>query len=267
MSTEALPADEGRMTLLGHLIELRSRLLKCAIAVAVGAGVGWLLYKPVLSVLTEPLRQLTRDNQKASQQLFGNDNAGKLLTNDPLEPFAVRIKVSAYLGIGLAMPVILWQLWRFISPGLYAKEKKYAVWFVTSAFVLFAAGAAIAYWTLPKALQFLSTIGGGDFVNAYSPQKYLMLIILMMLAFGGGFEFPILLIFLILAGVLKTRQLSEFRRWAYVLISIVAAVITPSADPISMCALMLPMWLFYEVAIVFGKLRDRSKRRAAAKAA
>ncbi len=263
MSTEAQEVaapGAGQMSLMEHLVELRSRIMKCAIAVAVGAAVGWFVYIPVLHFLTDPLRELSNN----SSQLFPD---GKLLATDPLEPFAIRIKVSAYLGIFLAMPVILWQFWRFIAPGLYTNEKKYAAGFVASALSLFAAGAAIAYWTLPKALDFLSTIGGSSFVNGYTAQKYLMLIIYMMLAFGGGFEFPIVLIFLQLINVVTYQQLNGFRRWAYVLIAILAAVITPSADPISMCALMFPMWIFYEIAILFGYLRLRRQRKAEAKTA
>lgn len=262
MSTEAkelAPAPAGQMSLMAHLIELRSRIIKCVLAIAAGACIGWFVYLPVLHFLTNPLRELTHNDS----QLFPN---GKLLATDPLEPFSIRIKVSAYLGIFLSMPVILWQLWRFIAPGLYSKEKKYAAAFVASAMTLFLSGAAIAYWTLPKAIDFLSTIGGGGFVNGYTAQKYLMLIVYMMLAFGGGFEFPIVVIFLQLMNIVSVKQLNGFRRWAYVLIAVVAAVITPSADPISMCALMIPMWVFYEVAIVFGLIRERGKRRAAAKA-
>ncbi|MGI8430250.1 MAG: twin-arginine translocase subunit TatC [Solirubrobacteraceae bacterium] len=263
MSTQVqeVPSDSGQMTLIEHLIELRSRIIKCALAVAIGAALGWIVYVPVLRFLTDPLRQLSNN----SSQLF--PGTGKLLATDPLEPFAIRIKVSAYLGIFLAMPVLLWQFWRFIAPGLYSNEKKYAMSFVASALALFAAGSAIAYWTLPKAIDFLSTVGGSDFVNGYSAQKYLMLILYMMLAFGGGFEFPIVLIFLQLAHVVTYQQLNGFRRWAYVLVAVLAAVITPSTDPISMCALMFPMWIFYEVAILFGYVRMRRQRRAAAKAA
>lgn len=266
MSAEATQMPKtgrtGEMTLMSHLFELRSRLVKCIIAVALGAAAGWAIYFWVLDLLTEPLRDLS-DN---SETLFPN---GEFLATDPLEPFSVRIKVSAYIGIMLAMPVIMWQLWRFIAPGLYKTEKRFAAAFVASSVVLFAAGAGIAYWTLPKALEFLQSMGGSEFVSGYTAQKYLMLIIYMMLAFGAGFEFPILLIFLQMVGIVKTAQLSHFRRWAYVLIAVLTAVITPSADPISMLSLMLPMWVFYEISIIAGKLltKRKEKRQAAAEAA
>jgi sec-independent protein translocase protein TatC len=152
------------------------------------------------------------------------------------------------------MPFLLWQLWRFVSPGLYQNERRYATAFVVSASLLFTLGALIAYLTLPQALSFLQTVGGDDLFYQYSPQKYLTLIVYMMLAFGIGFEFPILLVFLQLVGVLTPTQLRQFRRFGIVIIFVIAAVITPSADPISLFALSIPMVLFYEISIVIGRV-------------
>ena len=246
--------DEGHMSLMDHLGELRSRIIKCAVAVAVGATIGWFIYPAVLEILTHPLEEISQ-----SQSLTG----GKLILTDPLEGFMLRVKISAYLGIGLAMPVLLWQLWRFVAPGLYTEERKYATGFVVSATLLFIAGAAVAYWTLPKALQFLSSIAGTSFLSAYTGSKYLTLIVYMMLAFGGGFEFPILLVFLQLVGVLDSVKLRKFRRFAVVIVFALAAVITPSTDPFSMLALAVPMTLFYESSILFGRIRERRRRHSA----
>ena len=248
------------MSLMEHLVELRNRLIKSVVAVALGAIVGFVLYQRIFDVLIGPYRDLCEGNANTL------DTNCRLLITDPLEGFAVRIKVSTYGGIALAMPVLLWQLWRFVSPGLYAREKRYAVPFILGALALFAMGAGIAYWTMPKAIQFLVSIAGQDnVVVAYSPAKYFQLIVYMMLAFGIGFQFPIILIFLQLIGVLPTATLVRVRRFAIVGISIVVAVITPSADPISMLALTIPMVIFYEVSIIFGKILIR--RRAAAGAA
>src|SRR5205807_1922232 len=120
-------------------------------------------------------------------------------------------------GVALAMPVILWQLWRFITPGLYAHEKRYAIPFLVSALSLFVLGAGLAFYTLPQALQWLISIGGSDnFVTAFAPDKYFRLVTYMMLAFGIGFEFPILLVFLQLVGVLSVESLRRARRYAIV---------------------------------------------------
>ena len=242
------------MSLIDHLIELRTRLVRACYAIAIGAVVAWFLYQPILNLLVGPLVKLAPE---------GANLQSTLVTLDPLEPFAVRIKITLYTAVMFAMPVILWQVWRFVSPGLYSNEKRYATWFVACGTALFAMGAAIAFWTVPKALEFLKNIGGPNFTQFYSPEKYLKLITYMMLAFGVGFEFPILLVFLQMAGIVKVAQLRQARRYAIVIIAIVVAVATPSADPISMLALCIPMWIFYELAIVFGRLRERRLARHA----
>jgi len=253
MTDTVTSADlDSRMSLMEHLVELRTRIVRCAIAIAIGATLGWFLYLPVLHTLMGPLRELS-----------GNPNvSGKFLSQDPLEIFLLRIKLSAYLGIMLAMPYLMWQLWRFIAPGLYQNERRYAAAFVGSATVLFAMGASIAFFTLPQALKFLQSMGGNDVVYEYSAQKYLMLIVYMMIAFGAGFEFPIIVVALQLVGVVTPTQLSQFRRFAIVIIFVVAAVITPSADPISLFALAIPMCIFYEISILIGRLVVRRRTRA-----
>jgi sec-independent protein translocase protein TatC len=245
------------MTLFEHLTELRNRLIKAVIAVALGAVVGFVAYEWIFDLLIAPYESLCE--RGVGQPL---DENCRLLVTDPLQGFSVRIKVSTYAGIALAMPILLWQVWRFVTPGLYPHERRYAVPFVASALVLFTMGAGIAYWTLPKALEFLSDIGGENLVSAYSPSSYFHLIVYMMLAFGIGFEFPILLIFLQMAGLITPATLRRYRRYAIVIIAIVVAVATPSGDPISMLALTIPMYLFYEAAIVIGRIMER--RRAAA---
>jgi sec-independent protein translocase protein TatC len=250
-TAEHAPAGDS-MTLVEHLTELRTRLIICVVAVAVGMLAGFLLYDWIFEFLLQPYKDIaTSENALAD---------GKLLQTDPLEGFGIRMKTSAYSGIALAMPVILWQLWRFVTPGLYPNEKRWAVPFVASALALFVLGAGLAYYTLPRALDFLVDIGGDDLVTAFAPGKYFQLITYMMLAFGIGFEFPIVLIFLQMAGILETDTLRRGRRFAIVGICILVAVITPSGDPISMLMLSVPMVMFYEIAIVIGSVI--TKRRA-----
>ena len=241
------------MTLWEHLAELRSRIVKCVLAIVIGSVVGWVIYSQLLDFLLRPLYDLQPDTT--------------LIATSPLDGFAIRIQLSVYVGIAIAMPVLLWQIWRFVTPGLYPKEKKYAVPFVVSALLLFLMGAAIAYLTLNPALKFLIDIGGSDIKPLYTPNNYVKLILFMMLAFGAGFEFPVLLVALEIAGIITPRQLSGWRRQAIVVIVIVAAVITPSGDPISMLALAIPMYIFYEASIVIGWAFNRRKRKKAAKAA
>jgi len=255
MSTAALPvpADDARMSLMEHLTELRDRIIKVVLAVAIGMLISFLLYDRLFDFLLEPYVKVGAD-----QSISGN----KLLALDPLEGFGVRMKLAAYGGIFLAMPVILWQLWRFVTPGLYAHEKKYAIPFMVSALTLFLLGAGIAYYTLPQALSFLQQIGGDNIVTAYAPSKYFTLITYMMLAFGIGFEFPILLVFLQMMGVITPANLRKVRRYAIVGICVLVAVITPSGDPFSMLALSVPMVIFYEISIIVGRVLERRKQAA-----
>jgi sec-independent protein translocase protein TatC len=146
-----------------------------------------------------------------------------------------------------------------VTPGLYPREKKYAIPFVFSSVVLFVLGAAIAIITFPQALKFLVSIGGSSIEPFYTPGKYISLMIFMMLAFGIGFEFPVLLVFLEIANIIKWRQLVAWWRYAIVVIFVVDAVITPSQDPISLLALGVPMCLFYGASILIGRVVQRGR--------
>jgi sec-independent protein translocase protein TatC len=264
MSAAAISADEpddGRMSLIDHLVELRDRLIKCAIAIAVGGVIGFLLYNRLFAALIQPYKDVCEAHPSSSITNC------KLLATDPLEGFTVRLRIATYGGIGIAMPVLLWQLWRFIAPGLYKHERRLAFPFVASALALFVMGAGLAYWTMPKALSWLQSIGGDNLVTGYQPAKYFTLITYYMLAFGVGFEFPVLLVFLQMVGVLKVETLRRFRRYAIVGITVVVAVITPSGDPVTMLALSVPMCVFYEVSIIIGRLMARKKAKASTDAA
>lgn len=234
-----------RMTLVEHLGELRSRIVKSVLALAVGSVIGFALSNRALSFLVDP---------------YCRAQAGKscqLVVIDPLEGFSTRIKLAVFIGFVIAAPVILWQIWRFVTPGLHKNEKRYAIPFILSSVVLFLAGAVVAVSTFPKALDFLIAVGGPDLVPLFSPSKYLRLYMLVVLAFGISFEFPILLTFLQLARILKSEQLRKWRRGAIISIVVFAAVITPSQDPVTLLAMAGPMYLFYEISILLGKVLRR----------
>jgi sec-independent protein translocase protein TatC len=181
----------------------------------------------------------------------------KLYVTAPLDGLSLRIKLASYGGLFLASPVILWELWRFITPGLHRNEKRYAVPFVVSSLVLFIFGAFLAFVAFPHALQFLQNIGGPTLQQIYNPNNYLGLLVALMLVFGLTFEFPVILVSLELVGVLTPQKLSSVRRWAIVGIVVFAAVITPSGDPFSMLALAVPMYVFYEASILIGRFLRR----------
>ena len=252
------PSKDGQMTLLEHIAELRGRLVKIVLAIVVGSIVAYVAYNPILSFFTKPYCQISPGGHC------------QLYVTGPVDGFALRIKVAGYGGVFIALPVILWQLWKFITPGLKDKEKKYALPFVLSSLLLFVAGAYVAYITFPHALAFLQSAGGSQLRQIYTPSSYLSLIFLLMAAFGASFEFPVLLVALQLAKVVTPKKLSSWRRWAIVIIVTVAAVVIPSSDPFSLFALAVPLVLFYEIAILIGRvlLRDRSsssRRRRGAK--
>lgn len=253
MNDAESPGSAGHMTLMEHIAELRRRIMWSVLAIALGAIVGWFLYEWLLDLLLAPLRASAPDD----------DLQQALVTLDPLQPFQVRMRITMYSGVALAMPVILWQVWRFVSPGLYDNERRYGIAFIATGTVLFAIGAALAFWTMPKALEFLRVIGGEDnFTQFYAPDKYLRLITYMMVAFGIGFEFPLVVTTLNMVGVVSTDTLRRIRRYVIVIVAIFVAVATPSGDPISMLALTIPMCLMYEAAIVVGRVRDRRRRKA-----
>jgi len=252
--TGAGTATVPGMTLLEHLGELRDRVLKGLAAVALGAVACWFLYPAIFDVLLDPYCNL---------QGAAVDDC-RLLQTEPLEAFSIRLKIAGYGGIALAMPVLLWQVWRFVTPGLHAHEKRWAYPFVASSLVLFVLGAGLAYVTLTPALQFLVEVGGPDLQQQFRPAPYFELITYMMLAFGVGFEFPIVLVFLQLVGILPTAALRRARRFALVGIVALVAVITPSGDPYTLGVLSIPMYLFYETSILVGMLVTRRRRSAPA---
>ncbi|MBA2326675.1 MAG: twin-arginine translocase subunit TatC [Actinobacteria bacterium] len=237
--------DGGRMTVVEHLTELRRRLVVCIIAITLGAVVVYIFSLDIIRFLIEYYEDAT-DGQKDA-----------LIFTGPLDAFATRLKVATYGGFILALPVWLFQLWRFVTPGLHPKEKRYAIPFVFTSVLLFAAGGSVAMLTLPKALDFLLNIGGSELEPLLTADRYLSLVTLMVVAFGVAFEFPVVLTFLLLARVVSTAQLRRWRRATIVIIVIFAAFITPSQDPYSLLFMAGPMYLFYEVCIIIGRVMKR----------
>ncbi|MFZ1489365.1 MAG: twin-arginine translocase subunit TatC [Ilumatobacteraceae bacterium] len=250
-------SPDDQLTLTEHLGELRTRLIRALLAVSLGVILVLAFYDPVLRFLRQPYDRLCERRPDLVQQC-------DLFSLGPLDGFNARLRVAIYGGILLALPVILWQVWRFVVPALHANEKKYAIPFIASSVLLFGIGGALAYLTLDRGLEFLVAWSGEDVQQAFQITKYLSLVALMVAAFGVGFEFPVLLVFLQLVGVLNPRQLLEGWRVAIVAIFVLAAVITPSGDPITLIVLTIPLVLMYFIAILIGHLVTRRRRVAAA---
>jgi sec-independent protein translocase protein TatC len=243
--------DQGNMTLFEHLAELRKRAIISLVAVAVTSVVAWFFYPQAVHFMTTAYRDyLARHPNK-------DITKGNLVISGPLEGFSTRLKISIYGGIALATPVIFWELWRFMSPGLYKNEKRYIVPFVATAVVLFAGGVATAILVWPKALDWLISVSGPGITTIFSPSKYLSLYVAMCLIFGVVFMYPLVVVFLELVGVVPSTTWRRWRRPAIVIICFIAAFITPSSDPFSFTAMAVPMLIFYELAIVVGRLMRR----------
>jgi len=251
MSSSELSPDEA-MSIMEHLSELRMRIVRSMLAVVVGIIVLLATYDPVKRFLTQPYRNLCSSNPE-----FNCD--GSLFALGPIDGFSARMKVSAYGGLVLALPVVLWQIWQFVVPALSKKEKKYAIPFMASSVVLFSAGAILAYWTLDKALEFLIAWSGSDVNQAYQITKYMSLVTFMMLAFGVGFLSPVLLVFLQLANVIAPKTLIKQWRIAIMAIFVAAAVITPSGDPFTLMALSGPLIVLYLLSVLVGWLLVRRR--------
>jgi sec-independent protein translocase protein TatC len=244
---------QGNMTLVEHLEELRSRLFICLIALGLASIVGWFLYGPVLHLLQNPYCETIDALPKSSRPPAGCD----FVFTGVLEPIIIKLKVVVFLGLFIALPIVLWELWAFVMPALTKRERRIGVAFVSSSVVLFAFGAIVAYLALPHGLGFLLGFAGPSFVPLLTGDRFLGFVMLLAVAFGISFEFPIVLIFLAMVGVVSSRQLRRWRRGAIVFIAIFAAVITPSQDPYTMLAMMVPMLLFYEAAIIVTRLIGR----------
>jgi sec-independent protein translocase protein TatC len=244
----------GTMSVMEHLEELRRRIVIAFFAILGGAVVGWFLYPYVLELLRDPFCQYLRDNPEVRPPA-GCD----LVFNSPVDAFLTKLKMVGFLGLIVALPVVLYQLWAFIVPGLTSREKRWSIPFIVTSTLLFIAGAAFAIWTLPRALEFLLGFGGEAIVPLITFDRYIGFVTLVTLAFGVSFLFPVILVFLEAVGVLSWQLLASWRRWAILGISVFAAVITPSGDPYTMFAMMIPMYVFYEASIIIGRIMKRSR--------
>ncbi|HYN35783.1 MAG TPA: twin-arginine translocase subunit TatC, partial [Actinomycetota bacterium] len=226
------------MSVVGHLTELRSRLVKAALAFVLISIVVFIFYGPISDFILQPLC----DNEQIAERVEITEGECGLYSLKPTGGFNFRLKLTALVGIGLSSPIWLYQIYAFIVPALTKKERNYALPFLLSAVVLFLVGASLAYLTLPTGLNVLFELGGDAIQPLIGAEEYLDFIGFLFLGFGIMFEMPLLLVFLGMAGVITTQQLRKQRRLAIVLIFVLAAVVTPSQDPYTMSALAIPLY-------------------------
>ncbi len=230
----AAPAGERVMPLVDHLAELRTRLIWAFLAIAAGAAVGFAISDPIIELLRRPIPPDI-----------------PLVVTGIGDAFAIRLRISIVAGIILAMPVLLWHIWRFVAPGLTERERRAVLPWIPAALVFFALGVSIAYVVMPFAAQFLLSFVGPEITPLLSVKEYFDFATTLFLAFGILMEFPILLVGLSRVGIVTSSRLRRSRRMVILAIAIFAAVATPGGDLISPVILGLTLYVLFELTTLF----------------
>jgi len=246
-SQEAESAEGAKMSLTEHLMELRKRLVRSIIALLVGFGVCYYFKDYIFDIVTRPLTQVL-------------PKSSYLIYTGMTEAFFTYMKIAFFASLILTSPFILYQIWKFVAPGLLPKERKYVVPFVLSSSLLFIAGVLFGYFVaLPPAFKFFVSFNNQYLQALLSFKDYLSLFVTFLLGFGISFELPIFIFFLTKLGVVNPRLLSQQRRYAILIIFIVAAILTPSPDALSQILMAIPLLFLYEVSIFVSKFAGRKK--------
>ncbi|HSR85424.1 MAG TPA: twin-arginine translocase subunit TatC [Streptosporangiaceae bacterium] len=242
-----------------HLRELRNRVIKIALAVTVGSIVGWFVYGPVWNFISAPYCKLPQPKGFGTLVLH---QSCQLYVNGLFDSLFLKLQISIATGVILAAPIWLYQVWAFIAPGLYRRERRWAYYFVGAAIPLFAIGATIAYFAMTKGLHFLLGLVPKHTTALITINTYLGYAGAMLLIFGIAFELPLVFVMLNMAGVLTHERFRKWRRMIIFLVFAFAAIFTPSPDPISMLLLALPCVVLVEASEVFAWANDRRRAKS-----
>ena len=242
--------------LVEHLRELRNRVLRAGAAIALGMAVAWFYYEPIFAWLSAPFSDVVAEARKDGRTIT-------LALTGVADPFVLQLQIAAVAGLVVAAPVWLYQLWRFVTPGLRTNERRWAIAVVCVATPLFGAGILLAYSILPLGLQVLFGFTPENVENIVSVDKYLSFFIRMVLVFGVGFLVPLFLVALNFAGVLSGKRLLSWWRWIILSVIVFSAVGTPTGDPINMMLLALPILVLVLIALFVSLANDKRRSRRA----
>jgi sec-independent protein translocase protein TatC len=247
---------EGRMPLMDHIRELRNRIIKMVLALALGMVVGFIYFHWAWYKIEAPFCS-AKINGMTGCKVVGD----QLVVGAILDPFYLRVKIAFIVGLILSCPVWLYQIWAFIAPGLYSREKRWTYTFVGTAVPLFVGGALFGYLVMPRGLHYLLGLTPHGVVNLPSVDTYLSYALLMLIGFGLAFEVPLFLVGLNLVGILTHARFRKWRRVMIFSVFLFAGIASPSPDPITMLLLAGPCVVLVEVAEVIVWVNDRRRAR------
>lgn len=255
--------DAARMPLGEHIRELRNRLVKAALAIIVGAIIGFVFRSHLLHVLEGPVCQIKNVHGVGTSPQCPN---GALVFNGPTAQVSLTFKIAMYTGVVLGSPVWLYQVWAFLAPGLYKKEKKYSLSFIGAAVPLFAGGVVVCYYLFPLIMSvLLSFLNGSGASTLLDASQYMTFVLQMMMVFGVSFVLPLVLVLFNFIGILSSKAMRKWWRGIILAIFIFGAIAVPTGDPFGMSALAIPICILYGAAVGVSELNDRrrARRRAA----
>jgi sec-independent protein translocase protein TatC len=257
VSSQRQQNPEGRMPLMDHLRELRNRVVKIALALIAGMVVGLIFFNWAWHLIERPLCSSDIRGYTGCHQLGINE----LVLDGPLDPFYLRVKVAFAVGVIVSSPIWLYQVWGFVAPGLYSREKRWSYIFVSSAVPLFLIGVTLAYWSLGRSMHYLLGLAPKGVANLIDVDPYLNFELTMLLAFGIAFEVPLLIIMLNLVGVLTHERFRKWRRVMIFCVFLIAGIANPSPDPVTMLILGGACVALVEVAELIVWQNDKRRAR------
>jgi sec-independent protein translocase protein TatC len=244
---------EARMPLMEHIRELRNRVIKIAITITAGSIIGWFIYAPVWAFIKRPYCRVPQPHA-----LFPHQDC-QLYVNGLFDAFFLKLQICIVVGVILTMPIWLYQLWAFIAPGLYRRERRWAYYFVGASIPLFVAGGTVAYFAMTRGVHFLLSMLPAGTTALITINTYLSYAGAMLMIFAIAFEMPLVFVLLNLAGVLTHERFKKWRRGIIFLVFLFAATFTPSPDPLSMLLLAVPCLVLVELSEVFAWIHDKRK--------